>query len=156
MKNLITLSETKALEKRKEFIEKFVNQSSNYFSIYIQDPFIYKKQGTYIGYLWDCLKEKVIIDYEKAMEFITKQDNIYIMWDINKYSKKRYDYFNDKLMSVGFPIQTIIQTSGKDYLINEKTFPEDIYIYDNNFKWTIALTHEYFDNKRFCLLCELK
>lgn len=39
-----------------------------------------------------------------------------------------------------------------DILLNNLDYlPEDIYIFDHSFEWTIVLTHEEIENKRWCL-----
>ena len=47
----------------------------------------------------------------------------------------------------------MLELSYKDLMQGEEFLPEDIYIFDCSFDWTIVLTHEDIDGQRYCLKC---
>ena len=70
-----------------------------------------------------------------------------MLWDIYL---KHVHISNEKN---NYPKESIILLSADEIKDKLNTFPEDIYLFDNTYTWTIALTHESnLDNSRFCLI----
>jgi len=67
------------------------------------------------------------------------------MWDI--HTKERIfikDYWK-------FKKKAVLKMKANLLFEGEIHLPEDIYIFDDSFNWTIAKTHEDIDGERYCL-----
>ena len=99
----------------------------------------------YLGYLWDCIKNPIIIDSEYIKEIAKDMGTVYVFWDINSceriFIENYWRFEKDAVLKVDFA--TLIE--GKNYL------PEDIYIFDKNIQWTLIKTHEDIDGKCYCI-----
>jgi len=131
---------------RKRYIKEFVNTKKEYYDKYINKLQEFEDGFCYTGYLWDCIVESQVVDFE----FIKSQKNnladVFVFWDI--HTKERIfikDYWK-------FNKNDILKLDFNTLINNLKYLPEDIYIFDQSFRWTLILTHEYFDSGRWCLL----
>jgi len=99
----------------------------------------------YNGYLWDYLSRPEIIEELCLIEKIREVAEVYILWDIHSCEKIFIeDYWK-------FEKDDILLLSGNLLVETLDIFPEDVYIFDASFTWTMILTHEYSENKRYCL-----
>ena len=70
-----------------------------------------------------------------------------MFWDIHSCERILIkDYWR-------FEKDAVLQMSMNLLLENEMYLPEDIYIVDKDFSWTMVKTHEDIDGKRYCLVC---
>ncbi len=144
-KNITVIDEAEGSSLRNHYIQKFILTDKEYYQKYILATQTFSDGICYTGYLWDCLKEVKVIDSTYIQSKVNSLDKVYVLWDI--HSKDRIfieDYWKFKksdilLLNFGVLLDNL------DYL------PEDIYIFNGSFNWTFVLTHEYFDNKRWCL-----
>lgn len=145
-KEIEIITENKAKNLRKQYIETFIVTKKDYFKKYIQVRHNYSDGMCYIGYLWDCLKETFVIDLKYIQGMANELNKVYVFWDI--HTKERIliaDYWK-------FGKETVLKLDFKTLLMNEEYLPEDIYIFDEGLTWTLILTHEYYDDdKRWCL-----
>ena len=145
--NYISIIEkSQALAIREKYITSFIDLHSEYYKNKINKLVKCSDGYCYLGYLWDCLKNKAIFnihDLENLPNFFT---TIYIMWDIHSIDKipqKNYwKYGKNNILKIKF----------KDFKSVLNTLPEDIYIFDDSFAKSIVLTHEYIGDERYCLL----
>lgn len=139
------LDEDERRELRNKYIEKFVNTNHKLFQEQIEAKREFLDGYCYLGYLWDYIKNPIVIDSE-YIENITKViDKVYVLWDIHSCERilvKNYWKF-DKNAVLLLDLETLLR--GEEFL------PEDIYIFDQNFTWTLIKTHEDIDGKRYCL-----
>lgn len=130
---------------RKKYIKTFIDIESEYYINRINTLSNYIDGMCYTGYLWDCYINKFILSEMKCYEYLKGIDVFYVFWDI--HSKERIlisDYWK-------FPKKSVIQTSLEEFEKICNNLPKDIYVFDKEFSWSIAFTHEEIkNNKRFC------
>ena len=130
---------------REKFINEFVQINSKYYKEHIFKRIKCSDGMCYTGYIWGCIRGRKLIDYDMAITYIEQFNDVYVMWDIN--SKNRIfipDYWK-------FEKESILKLNSKLLMNNLQFFPEDIYVFNDTYEWTIALTHEDIDGKSFCL-----
>jgi len=99
----------------------------------------------YTGYLWDFLMDKHVVSEETLWQNLQCASDVYAMWDLHSTERIRIpDYFK-------FPRATVIQTTPATLRRGLAYLPEDLYIFDESCSWSAALTHEWPDDRRFCL-----
>lgn len=139
------LNETERNRLREKYINTFIDQNHKRY----QDQIVLRKRcidgNCYDGYLWDYLKSREIIDTLYVQEAANRIADVYVFWDIHSCEKilvKDYWKFEkDAMLKLNFTL--LLQ--GKEYL------PEDIYIFNESFTWTIILTHEDLDGRPYYL-----
>ena len=129
-------------ELRNEYIRKFVNINHPHYKAYILDTQKYVDGECYTGFLWDCLNEPVRIDEEHLICLLNKFDDFYVMWDIHSFKEIPYDYWQ-------FGKDDVLRLSVNDLLLGLRYLPEDLYIFDEEMTWTLVLTHEDADGRRY-------
>ena len=130
---------------RVKYVDEFVNKLSSYYFNNIQHLKKYSDGLCYDGYLWDCLKNAEVVSESKADLILKEKHNIYIMWDLHSNEKILIpDYWK-------YPKNSILHCEkwSADFKID---LPEDIYVFDDTFSWSIVYTHEEMKpGKRYCL-----
>lgn len=133
---------------RQRYIETFVNTDSDYYNQRIKDRRPFSDGLCYTGYLWDCFKKPEVLSEPACFSFLKQKKNIYIMWDIHSAEQIFIpNYWK-------YPKSAVLLT---DCWIDElgKELPEDLYLFDSSFTWSIALTHETdLKEKRYCVFSE--
>ena len=136
---------------RQKYILSFIDIKSNYYINKIKKMNFFEDGLCYTGYLWDCYKESIIISEGECENFLFSQNNLYIMWDI--HSAQRIfvpDYWKYGKSNIIF----WEKWKGLDAC---KDFPEDIYVFDMSFQWSISFTHETDQAKnRYCMFAQRK
>lgn len=139
------MGEIEKSEIRNKYIAKFVNIKSSTYQERIKKKSRYIDGYCYQAYLWDCIDSATIVDEEYIDQFIKNDEQVYVFWDIHSCERIFIkDYWK-------FEKDAVLQMSMKLLLENERFLPEDIYIVDKNFTWTLIKTHEDIDGKRYCL-----
>jgi hypothetical protein len=136
-KKINILPINRAKEIRELYINKFINIDSDYYMTNIKNRRPFSDGECYIGYLWDTLKvwEKVqFIDLQKCLP--SGEQKVLVFWDIHSKEKILVENYWK------FGKENIIEIGVNDLLDNLDLFPEDIYIFDQSFEWSIILTHE--------------
>lgn len=125
---------------RELYIDTFLDVNSKYY----QERILKTVDSIFhAGYFWDIFKNPKIIKKSKILHQINcLQNDIYVIWDNNIYNR-----------GIKYPIFAVLQVSPKDFESLLPELPEDIYIFDDTFTWTYALTHEEIDGKDYCLEC---
>lgn len=139
------IKNVKANVLRRRYIKTFVKFKSSYYIENIKKRKRFKDGLCYEGYLWDVLINPNIVSEQEADDVLKNKTNIYIMWDIHSCEKIYVlNYWK-------YPKNSILNLEKWEDLL-KKELPEDIYIYDDTFKWTIVYTHEIdeYDN-RYCI-----
>jgi hypothetical protein len=142
------LDSTKSDRLRCEYIKKFINTSSLYYKENIEQKTLFSDGVCYIGYLWDCLSTHTIISEYEADQFLQKKRTMFIMWDIHSSERilipNYWKFPKTKILCVDEWIETF-----------KHNLPEDIYVFDDTFTWSVIFTHE--TNKkdeRYCLFID--
>ncbi len=100
---------------------------------------------TYWGYLWDCLRDPVAVDCQFADSLVGTLGEVLVLWDLHPDGRVLVeDYWK-------FGRDDVLRLDYGLLLGNLRHLPEDIYIFDRSFSWTLVLTHEYVDDKRWCV-----
>lgn len=143
---VMVLNKKNSTELREKYVAKFVNVNHELFHEQIQSRHKFVDGYCYLGYLWDYIINPVVIPETDFVEMAKKFSEIYVFWDIHSCERifiKDYWKFEKEAM-LKMKIETLLQ--------GEKYLPEDIYIFDESFNWTLIKTHEYTEKTRFCLM----
>ena len=131
---------------RLKYIDMFVNCEHPRYHEQICVKHKFKDGYCYLGYLWDFMKNPIVIDQE-YIESKNEINEVYVMWD--NHSCERIwikDYWK-------FDKNVVLKLNFSTLLLGYHFLPEDIYIFDDSFSWTFVLTHEELKGKRYCLKC---
>ena len=132
---MIALDITKSDALRRKYITRFVNIASSYYKERIERKTMFSDGLCYTGYMWDCLMHPSVISEDKANQFLQDKQGIFIMWDIHSCERILIpDYWK-------FPKSMVLWTNIwlKSF---EAELPEDVYLFDDTFSWSIVYTHE--------------
>lgn len=142
------LDSTKSDTLRCEYIKNFINTSSLYYKENIERKILFSDGLYYTGYLWDCLLKPTVISECKANQFLQGKRRMFIMWDIHSCERILIpNYWK-------FPKTKIISTdAGIESFKHD--LPEDVYIFDDTFSWSVIYTHETDEKEdRYCLFVD--
>lgn len=144
------LEDTKAKHVREKYISCFINTSLEYYLKYIEKHDVCSEGICYIGYLWDCLRNKFVMSEKECLRYIENVEKIYVFWDMHSQDRIFIpNYWK-------YPKEAILEMSCKEFLDNMNNFPEDIYVVDETFEWSVIFTHETdVQQKRYCLFAYL-
>jgi len=142
------LDSTKSDALRNEYIKNFINTSSQHYKENIERKTLFRDGLCYTGYLWDCLLNPIIISEDKAEQLLEEKRTIYIMWDIHSCERifipDYWKYPKTKILCVDAWTESI-----------KHTLPEDVYVFDDTFSWSVIFTHETDEKEeRWCLFAD--
>lgn len=145
---MIVLDTTKSNELRCEYIKNFINTSSSYYKSKIELKTLFCDGLCYSGYLWNCLLKQTVISESNADQFLHEKQKILIMWDVHSCEQTLItDYWkfsNAKIL--------LADTWTNSFKHN---FPEDVYVFDDSFSWSVIFTHETDEKEgRYCLFVD--
>ena len=120
---------------RQQYIQTFVNSASHYYIENIERKTRFSDGLCYTGYLWDCLINPKIITEDKADRRLLDKRHIFIMWDI--HSRDRV-FIPD---SWKYPKARGFYTKKWEDAFKAE-LPDDIYLFDAIFRWSVVYTHE--------------
>ena len=130
---------------RKKFIDAFLNYSNDLLKEnYYKNNILNTVDGLFhSGYFWDVLNNPKIIKEDEAIKFLCNNSkNFYILWDNNIYVIREVKKY---------PIFSALKTNIKEFRDIKNQLPLDIYVFDVDFNWLIAFTHENIEEDRYCL-----
>ena len=142
---MFVLDSAKSDDLRRQYIKTFVDTGSSYYIENIEHKKMFSDGQCYIGYLWDCLINPNVVSEYKADQLLQEKRKIFIMWDIHSCERIFIpDYWK-------FPKSRILYID--DWIETFKSeLPEDIYLFDDTFGWSIIYTHETnAEEDRYCL-----
>lgn len=98
------------------------------------------------NYLWDHLREYNRKSEQFYMNYLMNKNNVYIMWDTLEHIELlKNDYFK-------YPRHSILSATTREFYDMIEILPEDIYVFDDSFTWTVVFTNEYISkDRRYCL-----
>ena len=125
---------------RKNYCEAFLLEESEYYKKNIFAKKQYSDGLCYEGYLWDCYANFSVKPISFCEDFLETKSDLYVLWDIHS-SEKIFipNYWKYPKSSV-----LVLETWSYDFYSN--SLPEDVYIFDKSFSWTISYTHERLEN----------
>ncbi len=127
------------------FIEQFINQDSSYYLEHIKEKKRYSDGMFQTGYFWDCFKEHNRKTEKYCVDVLSGKDDFYVLWDVlsseHIFIPNYYKY----------PQEACLKLSFQEFSKIANTLPEDIYFFDDDFDWCIAMTHEDDGKRRYCL-----
>lgn len=146
LENINELSEKESDSIRDKYINSFLNCNKEGYKDDIETLKKHTDGLCYDGYMWDYLKTPEVISLSSIINnLIDSPKEIYILWDLHSNDKiwiENYWHYEKK---------SVLSLNSKDIQSLIKILPEDIYIFDNSYKWSFVITHEQIDNKRWCL-----
>lgn len=142
---MVVLDALQSDELRYKYIRSFVNSTSNYYIEKIERKTRFSDGLCYIGYLWDCLINPQIISENEATQVLKERKKIYIMWDIHSCERILIPHYWK------YPKSRILCTD--KWLDNLRAdLPEDVYLFDDTFGWSVIYTHETdVKGNRYCI-----
>lgn len=145
---MTVLGQSKSDILRNEYISAFVNCDSPHYRKFIEQKRMFTDGMCYVGYLWDCLLNMDVISEYRAKMMLTEKRDVFIMWDIHSCERIFIpDYWKYPKTSV------LYAAEWSDSLMSD--FPEDLYLFDETFMWSVIFTHETNDKgRRYCLYVE--
>jgi hypothetical protein len=86
-----------------------------------------------------------VISESAALQQLGLASDLIAMWDLHAPSRVATpDYFK-------LPYGTVLRAPGELIIDGMAWLPEDLYLFDDSLRWTIALTHEWVDGERYCV-----
>ena len=145
---MTVLGQSKSDILRNEYISAFVNCDSPHYRKFIEQKRMFTDGMCYVGYLWDCLLNMDVISEYPAKMMLTEKRDVFIMWDIHSCERIFIpDYWKYPKTSV------LYAAEWSDSLMSD--LPEDLYLFDETFMWSVIFTHETNDKgRRYCLYVE--
>lgn len=140
-----SLNERESEMIRERYVKTFVDTTSSSYQHMIQERQKFSDGYCYIGYLWDYLKNPIVVRQEYLERFADSKNVVYVLWDIHSCDRifvKNYWKFGKN---------TVLKLALSELLKGKKYLPEDIYIFDDTFSWTFVMTHEDVDGVPYCL-----
>jgi hypothetical protein len=144
-KKISTLSSIEGEEIRSRYIKTFVDFEGEFYKANIETKHKFSDGYCYTGYLWDCLVSPIIISQEYLEATQKNLGSVYVFWDIHSCER----IFIDEYWKFGK--DSVLQLDMKILMSGKVHLPEDIYIFDESFDWTLILTHEHTSSGRYCL-----
>jgi hypothetical protein len=122
---------------RTQYIERFVNINTEYYTKNIATTSKFHDGECYNGYLWDTLFSWQKIKFSDLENHLpSSAQKVLAFWDI--HSSERI--FIDNYWVFGK--KDVIELISHDLLKYLDLLPEDLYILDRNLEWSTILTHE--------------
>lgn len=142
------LDSTRSDALRCEYIKNFINTASSYYKENIERKTMFSDGLCYTGYLWDCLLKPIIISEHNADQFLQEKRRVFIMWDIHSCER----IFISNYWK--FPKTKILCADAWAEIV-KNDLPEDVYVFDDTFSWSIIYTHETgVRDDRYCLFVD--
>ncbi|WP_025026342.1 DUF4275 family protein [Caldalkalibacillus mannanilyticus] len=117
----LPLEESKKL--REKYIASFIDTEGLYYKNYILE-----KED---GFLWDCFISANTIELSEILQSPFLKKAVYVLWDKTSYTPFLHFHIEQVLL---IPMEEVLKEPVK--------YTEDLYLFDDSFKWTYALTHE--------------
>lgn len=131
---ILDVSEARAA--RIAYLKAFVDTESDWYKAHIAVTRKCSDGECYEGYLWDCLKSRQIIGEQQFLRDVAAYGRVLVMWDI--HSKERIlieDYWK-------FDKAAVLELQGKVLVGGMALLPEDLYVFDRSYSWSLISTHE--------------
>jgi hypothetical protein len=155
IENVKAVDKDYAVLLRQIYIESFVDTAKDHYKDFILKKTTYIDGDFYQGYLWEYFFKAKQISRFFLTNTLIEKEKVYVMWDVhscerinvaayNKSGNKRYWLFDR---------DDVLQTVPSNLLEGLNFLPEDIYIFDDTFEWSLCLTHETDLKNRDFLLC---
>ena len=129
---------------RAAYLQAFVDTASDHYQRYVATKRMFSDGSHYTGYLWDSLRNKIRVTYERFCLAVVRYDEVCVLAD---------DHSRDLVITPPlwpFSPYSVIVLNPNELLQLLPALPEDIYVCDRLTSWTLVLTHEYDDRRRWC------
>lgn len=135
----------RAAELRGRFLDAFVDTEDPLFEDHM-GPAPHTDGHYYKGFLWDFVRDPRIVSEEEAWAACEGKDVVHVMWDIHTTEYMPYYY--------KFPVDAVLRGSGVAIRSGEFWLPDDLYLFDDTFQWTVVLTSDLAadDKSRLCFV----
>lgn len=92
--------------------------------------------------LWDCMiGGPRVLTMQEVNENPPFPDDVYVFWDVDERDEEMFKLGKNFLHQMPF----------KKFMLNYFSFPQETYVFDENFKHSIVLSHEYFHGQQLDL-----
>lgn len=133
--NFIRISKSESRLLKEKFEEAFCDIDSG---AYID----YKRESGFM--LWDCMVGgPIVLTIDQINSSPPFQGDVYVFWDVSEKSEELHVLGRDYIHKMTF----------EEFTANYLSFPQETYIFNNEFKHAIVLSHEYFheNSQNLCL-----
>lgn len=130
---------------RDAYLKAFVDTSCDYYRQYIAQPREFSDGVHYEGYLWDCLRGAQRITVQRFHAEVPRHREVFVIAD---------DHSRDRVIGLPlwpYPSYSVARFQANTLLQSLGSLPQDIYVFDASVSWTVVLTHEQDDKRRYCL-----
>jgi hypothetical protein len=130
---------------REAYLLAFVDTSCEHYKKYIGARRQFSDGEHYTGYAWDCIRQPSRITYERFCHEVVHHPEVYAFAD---------DHSRDRVITAPlwpYPPYSLVALPPDLLLQLLPALPEDIYVFDSSVSWTVVLTHEHDDKRRYCL-----
>ena len=135
---------------RRRFADSFINRTSEYYKTAIRETRMCSDGMCYLGRLWVCFHERIMIAEDKAVETAKEFPKLLIMWDLNSADRiKIPGYWK-------YPKRAVLQITPNELETVLPTLPEDVYVFDEDCTRVVAFTNEQVSKGRYCVYCQSK
>lgn len=144
------LSQNDSYDVRDLYINAFIDTSKICYQDTIATTHEFSDGWHYTGYLWDCLIKYEQISIYQLKARLKEFSDVIIFWDNHSCDRiVASDYWK-------FPKDRAIKATSNILAENLSFLPEDIYICNFSFEWTLVLTHEEDGKRRICYIIDKK
>jgi hypothetical protein len=147
---LSILNPAESASLRADYIAKFIDTSSQYYIERIAKKHQFPDGSHAIGYLWESILKSTLITYERFCEHVVCYNEVLSLAD----DHSRSQVIGGTLWP--FPPYSVIKTPPNLLLQLLPALPEDLYVFDRTFAWTLILTHEHNAQQRICVAVGLE
>lgn len=133
---------------RELYIYAFIDSESEWYINHIKTMQCCVDGLCYDGYLWECLKKGYkFISVQHAIDILQSKKYIYLLYDLHSCEKiLQPNYWKYAKAAVLFG-------STEEFLSEMPHLPEDIYVFDDTFTWSVIFTHEITEKGRRICMC---
>ena len=147
---------------RQMYIDRFVDKECDYYKQYIEKLKSCNDGIYYNGYLWDVLKQPdylhcklgtfpVPIPERKIQRILWGKKNVYVMMDLHSSEENPVGLWTQDQRDFRMKYRKRVVCIEEWPNEIEKSFPKDIYLFDDSLKWSFVLTHEWYgEDSRLC------
>jgi len=129
---------------RAAYFDAFVDTTGEHFQRYVATLCQFSDGQHYTGYLWDCLRRRTRITYQRFREEVLRHNEVFVLAD---------DHSRDRVVGAPlwpYPSHSVISLRPQFLVQLLPVLPEDFYVFDSSASWTVGLTHEYDAKRRIC------
>ena len=126
---------------RRNFITKFADNALPQYRAVMGHGDFYGN-GNECFYLWEILRPRNIISFDRALSLLSSFDEVLVTWDNNAIRRNEKTIKDSLIKLCGSQLaETLKNDMSSDYS-RHSFLPQDIYVFDPEIKLYLAFTHK--------------